>query len=308
MAVDQIYPRKISDLFAAKPVTIVGRYSKAQRGSIKLKAKRAGQAWERDIKLDLPATEAKHDVLAKLWARTHIDSLMAQDWQGLQSGNMRADLRKQITDIGLEYRVMTQFTSFVAVEEKVVTEGGVPRTVQVPVEMPEGVSHEGVFGDRDELFEAKNKAARQAPASMPMSIAAGSAGVVSGSGVGGGAYRVGGFAGGKPEETRRKSHDSLALLTPAQRISPQLQAVVECWKQGGGKKTASTTDPCSVVKDGKVRITIQLTTRDGLPELTAMGFTLSFDNQALYVIGTLPVEKVEELSQKEWVRYISLKN
>jgi hypothetical protein len=57
-----------------------------------------------------------------------------------------------------------------------------------------------------------------------------------------------------------------------------------------------------------VRITIQLTTRDGLPELTAMGFTLSFDNQALYVIGTLPVEKVEELSQKEWVRYISLKN
>ena len=41
---------------------------------------------------------------------------------------------------------MTQFTSFVAVEEKTVTEGGAPRRVEVPVEMPEGMSYEGVFG------------------------------------------------------------------------------------------------------------------------------------------------------------------
>jgi TonB family protein len=34
----------------------------------------------------------------------------------------------------------------VAVEERVVTEGGKTRSVQVPVEMPEGVRHEGVFG------------------------------------------------------------------------------------------------------------------------------------------------------------------
>jgi Ca-activated chloride channel family protein len=42
---------------------------------------------------------------------------------------------------------MTQFTSFVAVEEMVVTVGGEPTTIAVPVEMPEGVSYEGVFGD-----------------------------------------------------------------------------------------------------------------------------------------------------------------
>ena len=41
---------------------------------------------------------------------------------------------------------MTQFTSFVAVEEMTVTDGGQPRRIDVPVEMPEGVSHEGVFG------------------------------------------------------------------------------------------------------------------------------------------------------------------
>ncbi len=34
---------------------------------------------------------------------------------------------------------MTQFTSFVAVEEMIVTDGGQPRRIDVPVEMPEGV-------------------------------------------------------------------------------------------------------------------------------------------------------------------------
>ena len=50
---------------------------------------------------------------------------------------------------------MTQFTSFVAVEEQIVTEGGKPRRVEVPVEMPEGVSYEGVFGQGNERAERR---------------------------------------------------------------------------------------------------------------------------------------------------------
>ena len=45
---------------------------------------------------------------------------------------------------------MTQFTSFVAVEESYITEAGKTRRVEVAVEMPAGVSYEGVFGSRDE--------------------------------------------------------------------------------------------------------------------------------------------------------------
>lgn len=48
---------------------------------------------------------------------------------------------------------MTQFTSFVAVEEMTLTDQGEPRKIEVPVEMPEGVSHEGVFGKGDKPFE-----------------------------------------------------------------------------------------------------------------------------------------------------------
>jgi hypothetical protein len=46
---------------------------------------------------------------------------------------------------------MTQFTSFVAVEEMVVTDGGDPRTVQVPVEIPQGVDRRMAVGEGEGL-------------------------------------------------------------------------------------------------------------------------------------------------------------
>ena len=48
-------------------------------------------------------------------------------------------INKQITDLGLEFRLMTQFTSFVAVEERIVNQNGQPVRVEVPVAGPEGV-------------------------------------------------------------------------------------------------------------------------------------------------------------------------
>ena len=71
---------------------------------------------------------------------------MSQDWNGLQNAQPKPEVQQRITQLGLDFHLMTQFTSFVAVEKRVVTTDGQPRTVQVPVEMPEDVSYEGVFG------------------------------------------------------------------------------------------------------------------------------------------------------------------
>ncbi|MFN2493076.1 MAG: hypothetical protein ABR501_09355 [Pyrinomonadaceae bacterium] len=43
---------------------------------------------------------------------------------------------------------MTQFTSFVAVEEMIVTDGGVPRCIDVPLEVPEGVNRDTAYQER----------------------------------------------------------------------------------------------------------------------------------------------------------------
>ena len=147
LPVADVYPKRIPDLFSAKPVILSGRYTGSGRGTIKLRGKMSGRDFVRDIPIDLPENEPRHDVLATLWARTRVDDLMSQDFNGIQRGAARADISEAITQLGIEYRLMTQFTSFVAVEEIVVSDGGKPRTIEVPVEMPQGVSHEGVFGD-----------------------------------------------------------------------------------------------------------------------------------------------------------------
>src|SRR5215213_6026110 len=140
LPVADVYPQRIPDLFGAKPVILTGRFTSAGRATIRLKGKIAGNDFVREIPVELPETMASHDVLASLWARARIESLMDQDYSGAQSGNMRPDLKETITQLGIEYRLMTQFTSFVAVEEMIVTDGGQPRRIDVPVEVPEGVN------------------------------------------------------------------------------------------------------------------------------------------------------------------------
>jgi Ca-activated chloride channel family protein len=147
LPVADVYPKRIPDLFSAKPVILTGRYTAGGRGVIRLKGKMSGRDFVREIPVELPEAEAQHDVLATLWARTRIDNLMSKDYAGIQQNNAHADLKETITQLGLEYRLMTQFTSFVAVEEMVVTDGGQPRRIEVPIEIPEGMSREGVFGE-----------------------------------------------------------------------------------------------------------------------------------------------------------------
>jgi hypothetical protein len=60
---------------------------------------------------------------------------------------MKPELRETIVNLGIEYGLMTQFTSFVAVEEMIVTDGGQPRRIDVPVEVPEGVNRGMVAGE-----------------------------------------------------------------------------------------------------------------------------------------------------------------
>ncbi|MFN0086844.1 MAG: VIT domain-containing protein, partial [Blastocatellia bacterium] len=156
LPVADVYPQRIPDLFSAKPLVLTGRYTAGARGTVRLKGRLAGREFTREIPVELPDAQPAHDVLATLWARTRIDDLMSRDYQGLQNGSPQPEIREAITQLGLEYRLMTQFTSFVAVEEATITTGGEPRRVDVPVEMPEGVSREGVFGERDEERKAAN--------------------------------------------------------------------------------------------------------------------------------------------------------
>lgn len=160
LPVADILPARVPDLFSAKPVVISGRFAGAARGTVRLRGKLAGAPVVRDIPIELPAREPGNEITATLWARTKVDSLMHEP-----------NTKDQITQLGLDYRMLTPFTAFVAVEETVITEGGKPRRIEVPVETPDGVSHEGIFGPAASAGVAKYFTPPFAPTPSPSGVA-----------------------------------------------------------------------------------------------------------------------------------------
>ncbi|MDQ3812706.1 MAG: VWA domain-containing protein, partial [Armatimonadota bacterium] len=146
LPVQDVYPKQFLDLFSSKPLMIHGRLKNLSEGTMTLRGNTGAGPFERRIRVTPPRKPQEREALASLWARAKIGALMMQDMAALQRGSFPKELKDEITALGLEYRLMTQFTSFVAVEEMTVTVGGQPTTIAVPVDMPEGVSYEGVFG------------------------------------------------------------------------------------------------------------------------------------------------------------------
>ena len=134
LPVSDVYPKKIPDLFSARPVVLSGRYTSGGKGVLRLKGMMSGREFVREIPVELPAQEVQHDVLGTLWARSKVDDLLGQDMGGAQTGTIRDDLKTEITNLGLAHRMMTQFTSFVAVDEQSPADGLDPRRVDVPLE------------------------------------------------------------------------------------------------------------------------------------------------------------------------------
>src|SRR5207248_3461594 len=81
-----------------------GRYARGGRGVVRLKGKMSGRDFVREIPVELPETEERHDVLATLWARRRVDELMGRDMHGLQTGNVSDELSGEITRLGLDFR------------------------------------------------------------------------------------------------------------------------------------------------------------------------------------------------------------
>jgi hypothetical protein len=144
--VTELYPPHIPDLFAAKPVVVKGMYKQGGRGVITLKGNTGEGPFERKIDVTLPDERPEDDVLASLWARAKVKHLMGKNLTGIQQGKPDPAIKEEILGLGLRFDLLTQFTSFVAVEHVRITTGGQPRLVPVEVEMPEGVDYEGVFG------------------------------------------------------------------------------------------------------------------------------------------------------------------
>jgi Ca-activated chloride channel family protein len=303
LPVADVYPQRIPDLFGAKPVILTGRFSNSGRATIRLKGKMAGSDFVREIPVEFPETMASHDVLAPLWARARIDSLMGEDYLGAQRGTMRAGLKETITQLGIEYRLMTQFTSFVAVEEMIVTDGGQPRRIDVPVEVPAGVDRRMVSAD---VETSRAYTFGLSSAGLSNRASAPPAKAVSGAGAGG-RVGVGRRIAPKPVSAANAPDDSPEFVggEVRQKLHASLFAVVERLKN---KQTLPTADEAKFVRNGKAEVQIWLTDKSAetLAKLKELGVEVVLDaKNSNIIIGRLPIDELETLSTLKVVRYVA---
>ncbi len=140
LAVKEVFPKEVGDVWAEKPLYIKGRYTAPGAGTITLTGFVGGKPYKQELKVNFPEKQSANEVIKPMWARAKVDRLMSEDWMGAQQGAVNKELKDEIVQTALDYHIMTEYTSFVAVEEKTVTKGGAPVTVAVPVELPDGVS------------------------------------------------------------------------------------------------------------------------------------------------------------------------
>jgi len=137
MQVAEVYPKRIPDLFIGRPIIITGRFRGDGNTTVKVNGKLAGNDYQQEFNLDLEEPAAKHDGLAFVWARKKIEELAKRQ---IVLGD--PELPGIITNVALEYSLMSQYTAFVAVDSSRRTEGKHGVTVNIPVPVPDGVKYE----------------------------------------------------------------------------------------------------------------------------------------------------------------------
>jgi Ca-activated chloride channel family protein len=143
MEVADVYPRRPPDLFLRQPLLIFGRISKGRVGTVHLSAREGNDSYETSITFDA-ARATFHPGITTLWARQRVEDLMDRWRQSDENG--QAETRASVITHAIRYRLVTRFTSLVAVEEIVANQGGQSKTVPVPGESPEGWHMDKVFG------------------------------------------------------------------------------------------------------------------------------------------------------------------
>ena len=173
LAVGSVTPAAIPDVYAGMPLVVSGVYTQPGHAKITVSATTAGKRVQIPVEVTLPE-RVDAEPVAALYGRKRIDELYA-----LAGGELAQSAIAQITELGLQFHMVTDYTSFVAVDRtRVVNKDGTSRVVEQPALVPAGVDPETSIGPGEQA--------------APQVAAASSGGGYSYSGGGGGGWGGGG--------------------------------------------------------------------------------------------------------------------
>ncbi len=139
------HPSPLPDLYEGETVTFTARLDEAPLagldGALLVTGKRGTGRWQQRVSLDELQPAAG---VAALWARAKIADIR----DGLHLGRDPKEVRETAIKVALLHRLVTVYTSLVAVDEEISRPSGETLSKkELPRELPEGWSYEKVFGE-----------------------------------------------------------------------------------------------------------------------------------------------------------------
>lgn len=137
-----LVPKSVPDLFKGEPLLIFGKSADLNNKKVTL----TGRTQEGIISLEMPIitdTGKDNPAISTLWARKKISGLMNEYRLGDKS------VKEDIVSMAIDHRLITKFTSFVAVENLIVNPKHDLASLAIPVDLPQGWDYEAVFGNPD---------------------------------------------------------------------------------------------------------------------------------------------------------------
>lgn len=152
--VDNVLPTIIPDLYAGQPLRLVGQFEQPGESLIKITWKQWPFDFSQDLVLQFPE-ENKNDALKSFRWREKIDELYMErrfeiseeyrEWKTTEEREASTDtFEEAITELWLNYHILTEFTSFVAVDETIVNTWEVLE-VEVPIYGVDGKDMQGTW-------------------------------------------------------------------------------------------------------------------------------------------------------------------
>lgn len=136
LEVYDVEPAQLPDVLGERPVIVFGKWRGQAHGQVAIEGLSANGPYRNVLQVESSVSQDTA-ALRYLWARHRIQSL--GDQETLEGGRSQ---QQAITDLGLRYNLLTQYTSFLAVDQVVrAAPGGEAPEVKQPSPMPQGVSN-----------------------------------------------------------------------------------------------------------------------------------------------------------------------
>ncbi|MES9881775.1 MAG: hypothetical protein ABW185_12935 [Sedimenticola sp.] len=121
--VTEMTPQRIGSLYRGQQLVLLGHYWGDGEADVTLSGKISGSKTTYQTRFAFPKSSSENPELERLWAYATIEHLTSE----MNNFGEKADLKQAVTDLGVEYGLVTDYTSMLVVRDEVFAQRGIER-------------------------------------------------------------------------------------------------------------------------------------------------------------------------------------